>query len=45
MYKKIILIGTTNDISVQVCASKHLRALHLGGLGVQTHTSLSSIVP
>ncbi len=45
MYRKIILIGTTDDISLQVCAPKYLGALHLSGLGVQTHTSLSSIVP
>ena len=45
MYRKIILIGIIDDISVQVCVPKYLGALHLGGLGVQTYTSLSSIVP
>ncbi len=45
MYKKIILIGIIDNISVQVCAPKYLGTLHLGGLGVQTHTSLLSIVP
>ncbi len=45
MYKKIILIGVIDDISVQVYAPKYLGALHLDNLGVQTHTLLSSIVP
>ena len=45
LFRKIILIGITDDILVWVCIPKHLSVLHLGGFGVQTHTSLSSIVP